>query len=211
MTKIKENFAQLPIMMVVNMVESAKNFCSVFAEHDYSIGELVFSPQKNPLCIDGNFLITGQLLDWYQHVLMNGQPAVGGVFAFQLIGWGELCSIHQGWRWVTSNGVAIPNAAWKKEWVIFGERNGDVFFADTSSQECPVFFSVQQVNKKISGSLSSFLDIVSTCMLVELREFGCEVQDDDFNFKDGFIDRVSVIASKAEDVDGGSFINSFFG
>lgn len=194
------------------MIDSIKKFCSVFAEHNYSIGELVFSPRNNPLFIDGNFLIAGQLLDWYQHVSMNGQSSVGGAFAFQLISWTELYSIHQGWRWVTSNGgVVTPNPAWKKEWVIFGERNGDVFFVDTSSQECPVFFSVQQVNKKISGSLSSFLDIVSTCMLVELREFGCEVQDDDFNFKDGFIDRVSVIASKAEDVDGGSFINSFFG
>lgn len=197
-------------MTVVNMVESVKKFCSVFAEHNYSIGELIFSPQKNPLCIDGNFLITGQLLDWCQHVLMNGQPAVGGVFAFQLISLSELFSIHQGWRWVTSNGGAIPNPAWKKEWVIFGERNGDVFFADTSSQECPVFFSVQQVNKKVAGSLSSFLDIVSTCMLIELREFGCEVQDDEFNLKEQFVSRVSAVASKADDVDSGLFIN-FFG
>ncbi len=102
--------------------------------------------------------------------------------------------------------------------ILLGKRSGlflvkemeMFFFADTSSQECPVFFSVQQVNKKVAGSLSSFLDIVSTCMLIELREFGCEVQDDEFNLKEQFVSRVSAVASKADDVDSGLFIN-FFG
>lgn len=167
----------------MNIDNALREFVKTFQNSSKSMGVMKYS-QEELTKENINPPLNGEILYFYNHVILEDKPTFGGDFFLQFIERDELKSILSGW--------AVPGdrLGWSDDYIIFSERNGDVLFCDSSDNESPVYGSVQKKNYKLTNSLSDFLIIYSRLINLEEVDFAGNTTDDDFNYKPEYLSKV---------------------
>ena len=160
-----------------------RKFVEIFKNSNKSMGVMRYSDDR--LTGDKiNLPLTGEVLYFYDHVILEDKPTFGGGLFLQFIEKNELKNILSGWK--------NPNEmlGWSDDYIIFSERNGDVLFCDSSDNKSPVYGSVQKKMYKLTDSLSDFLIIYSKLVELEEIDFGSDTTDDYFNYKPEYLSKI---------------------
>ena len=140
--------------------------------------------------------ISGQLLEYYQHLSFEGDCYFGDQF-FGLV----LFSIQSNGRELSSWGLEDIHE-WKNgKYTIFAKNTSDdLIFCDTSDEKCPVYgmISGDEYHHKLGDSLYDFLSFYIKLIRLEITDYQGEIySDNNFNIKEEFINDVSSLINSS--------------
>jgi len=194
----------------MTLENTLKQFALTFGRNGFDIGSIEIDP--NPIEIDEPQL-EGELKEFYSLSKFN-ELIIGGAFFLEICSLEELSEAQIGWRFNINpkNGnITEDTKYWNKNWVVFGDRNGDAIFCKQDIEKNPVYGSIQKArNLLLAPSVNTFFQILNECMRMEQDDFQFDTQTDDFVRKADFIDAVQNIVSKYNDQPR-DFIDFFFG
>ena len=181
---------------------SIRMLVDAFQKSGQSMGQMEYSATELHESLAPNVL-TGELLYFYQHTVLLDKPTFGGDFFIQLIEAPNLLNMLSGWR-------APGKSDWPDNYIIFGDRNGDALFCDISDEKSPVYGSVQKNNFHLSDSLADFFTLYVRLVELEETEFGCDTKNEDFSYKNEYLDAVDAELKKYTSPDFASHFMYFF-
>lgn len=196
--------------------DALEEFAKIFNRFEDCSGVFVLrGPVEiiEPLAFNKPIHLGSTLTEYYSRVMLNEKSTIGGAFFLQLITLDEIPTALNGWFWTRDKtGNLVENIeSWKKSWIIIGDRNGDAIFVDIDSPNGAVYGSIQQRNRLIASDLGSFFFTLAECMTLEMEKYNYEVNDDDFNVIEPFLNDIRHIAEKNFGIEGmKSFMNFFF-
>lgn len=176
-----------------NLYLSLKVFCKTFNKFDANLGTIEYSNHPQLIEIPISVNLVDDMQTYFSHVKITDSPMIGGALTISLYSYNELDHAMEGWKWIGKAGN-IRNEKWDNEWVIFGERSGDVFFCDQTSGK--IYGSIQQNNSLVAHSLSQFFQMTYVFQWVETVFFDGDCRDENFGIKPGFFETLKARYAK---------------
>ncbi|TXI13128.1 MAG: hypothetical protein E6Q66_10530 [Pedobacter sp.] len=141
---------------------------------------------------------------------------IGGELFMEIFPIEKLSKAQDGWRFITNprdKSISEDTDHWNKDWIVFGDRNGDAIFCKQDINNAPVYGSIQKEKfLLLANSLNAFFQILTESMMMEKNIFEFNTQTDDFILKADFINAVQTIVNKySESNKSNDFIEFFFG
>lgn len=187
----------------MNLKNAVQDLVNKFKMNELNMGEIEYTDDENETSFPVN--LNGEVDFFYRHLILNDSPTFDGTFYLQIIEPQDLNEILSGWR-------VQNDTAWRDEYIIFAERNGDVLFCDTQNLTSPVYGSIQKRNFIISGSLADFLNAFCSAIEMEQNNYDGDATDDEFNLREDFLEDIDVmLKTKLKDVEVEGFKKFFFG
>lgn len=179
------------------LIEAITRFASTVGRNGKDTTDVQVVP--TPIPPPDDLSLTGELAVFYARLGFE-KLTIGGEFFLKIVASSRLKNAQTGWRWISKapSQELLENPKWDKNWVVFGDRNGDALIAKTSQSNCPVFGLVQGEEYQLSSSLKSFLNAMSDCLVMEQLEYGFDTHDEDFTVYEKFIDSTRQIVKKHE-------------
>lgn len=186
----------------MNLKNAVQDLVNKFKMNELNMGEIDYTDDENETSFPVN--LNGEVDFFYRHLILNDSPTFDGTFYLQIIEPQDLNEILSGWR-------VQNDTAWRDEYIIFAERNGDVLFCDTQNLTSPVYGSIQKRNFIISGSLADFLNAFCSAIEMEQNNYDGDATDDEFNLREDFLEDIDVmLKTKLKDVEVEGFKKFFF-
>ena len=186
----------------MNIENAVQDLVNKFKMNELNMGEIDYTDDENETSFPVN--LNGEVDFFYRHLILNDSPTFDGTFYLQIIEPQDLNEILSGWR-------VQNDTAWRDEYIIFAERNGDVLFCDTQNLTSPVYGSIQKRNFIISGSLADFLNAFCSAIEMEQNNYDGDATDDEFNLREDFLEDIDVmLKTKLKDVEVEGFKKFFF-
>ncbi len=176
---------------------------------------------------NGNIKIETHSIETFQPQLKNelnefyslssfDELMIGGELFMEIFPLEKLSKAQDGWRFITNpmdKSISEDTDHWDKDWIVFGDRNGDAIFCKQDTVNAPVYGSVQKArNLLLANSLNAFFQILTESMIMGKNVFEFNTQTDDFIPKADFVEAVQKIVNKYSDSNKSSdFIEFFFG
>lgn len=118
--------------------------------------------------------LNGELKEFYS--LLNFEElTIGGEQFLEIFPLGKLQEAQNGWMYVTDSktgGISEDTVNWNKDWIVFGDRNGDAIFCKQDTANNPVYGSIQKTrNLLLAPTVIAFFQILTDCMMVEKTIF----------------------------------------
>ncbi|WP_237759109.1 hypothetical protein, partial [Enterobacter hormaechei] len=177
----------------MNIKNAVQDLVNKFKMNELNMGEIDYTDDENETSFPVN--LNGEVDFFYRHLILNDSPTFDGTFYLQIIEPQDLNEILSGWR-------VQNDTAWRDEYIIFAERNGDVLFCDTQNLTSPVYGSIQKRNFIISGSLADFLNAFCSAIEMEQNNYDGDATDDEFNLREDFLEDIDVmLKTKLKDVE----------
>jgi len=191
----------------LDMENVIREFVARFNRSEQSMGRIDYV--ETPIALaDSNLLPAGSdIRQFYQHVVLDDSPTLGGDFFLQFFTVDELADAQSGWT-----GPDDETWPWKQSFVRVADRSGDALVVDAAQPQSPVYGSIQHYSFPVAASFTALLGALSIGIDIEEVEFGGDTRDDDMGFKPAFLARVEAAVTDAgEDVNVAGFMKFFFG
>jgi hypothetical protein len=133
-------------------------------------------PQKFEI----NLPINDELRTYYEYLIFEDNPQIGGRFNLFLFSPDELTKAQHGWRWIQdkSGNISEDLIHWNPKWIVIADQDGDVVFVETESGE--VFGSIQKRNIFLARTLADFLTALTETIKIEMDKYNFDAVGDDF-------------------------------
>ena len=165
----------------MNIKNAVQDLVNKFKMNELNMGEIDYTDDENETSFPVN--LNGEVDFFYRHLILNDSPTFDGTFYLQIIEPQDLNEILSGWR-------VQNDTAWRDEYIIFAERNGDILFCDTQNITSPVYGSIEMEQNNYDG----------------------DATDDEFNLREDFLEDIDVmLKTKLKDVEVEGFKKFFFG
>ena len=196
--------------------KSIESFCSVFPRKasfgnvDFGTIEINEIPNSN-LPLDLEF--KGSIKEYFSHTLISDDAMIGGEFMMNIYSLNNVKKGLEGWSWYVENNQRYVNKNWLNTWIPVGDRNGSIVFVKSELNSANIYASFTGGFEPflIADSLKSLLDVLTQCLRLE-KDFNYDTQNEDYEPKTDFINKVKSIceANFSKDSNNG-FMEFFFG
>lgn len=187
----------------MKLKDELKKFATTFGRDGKDIGEII---------VNDNVDETDSFEFFYKTLLFDKVLTIYGELFINIFSFSELSKAQEGWSKIrTTTGEWIDDEKkWKKEWVVFAERNGDAIFYN-ELDKC--IYGTINKNEffKLSNSLSLFFYVITECMILEDRKYQFNTYDEDEETLQEFInDVLGILNNCANKENKDDFIQFFF-
>jgi len=178
-----------------------ERFVEVFGREDYDIGKVTLSGEDAETdSLDSLY----KILNFEKPLVTVGELFLTIEPQFNLekaqLGWYK---IKHEESWVSDDKL------WNKDWIVFGDRNGDAIFYDKSDGK--VYGSIDKRQKYLLGSsLTHFFSVLTQGLVAEKEKFNFETSDDTEEPLPEFLDHIYTILRQTDKEAADSFMEFFF-
>ncbi|MGB1216863.1 MAG: hypothetical protein ACPG5P_03260, partial [Saprospiraceae bacterium] len=155
----------------MKLIPILKEFSDLFGRDGIDIGNIEFK----------NIKISNTPLEiFYEVLLFDNTLTVVGDFLIHITPLNMLNEKQKGWYLCKdkNNRWYEDNENWNKEWIVFGDRNGDAIYYNKLGNS--VWGSVnKKKNYKIASSLDVFFEILTACMHLEMEKYNFCTKNED--------------------------------
>lgn len=152
--------------------ETLKTFCSNFWRNAFDLGEVSFDENGTNRNQPEEINLNGQINEFYSFVDFE-KLVISGALILKIFSLDDLSGAQNGWRWIVdqSGQTVEATANWNKDWVVFGDRNGDAIYVKKDDPLSPVYGTIQKIEHfQLADSLETFFKIINKCSLIEEKK-----------------------------------------
>lgn len=189
----------------MHLDKNLSELARLFKLNDSNLGQIAYLAEGIP-GFHSKTPLNGEILHFYSHLMLSEKPTFGGGAYLQIFETDELPKILSEWR------SPDKNNNWSDDFLIFAERNGDVIYCDLSDEKSPVYGSIQKKKLHISSSLNDFIQAYNRTLEIEIKDFSCDVLDEDFNYKSDYLSTIENELKKTLSTDlSANYMKFFYG
>jgi hypothetical protein len=146
-------------MSIIPLNHALELFCGIFPRKvDY--GQI--RPEKMNI-VQSEIELSGMIFEYFSNLYISDNAMIGMEFMQDIYSFHKSLTIgRQGWE-----------ESLERSWIPFGNRNGDVIFAKTETENAPVYGAVTGSFEPflIADSLSNYIFSLGKCMEMEQNIF----------------------------------------